>query len=82
MPTLASGGVRMFAATSPYNINEILQIFRKPYPGMSFPVNVEGIGNGLSQIDNKRGQELLGFKESLRASTEGLYLIWLNGQWK
>ena len=82
MPTLASGGVHMFAATGPYNVNEILQIFRKLYPGKSFPVNFEGIGNDLSQIDNKRGQELLGFKKSLRASTEGLYLIWLNGQWK
>jgi hypothetical protein len=68
----------MFAAAGPYNINEILQIFRKLYPAKAFPANVESEDRDLSQIDNRRGQELLGgwrtLEESLKANTEGLYL--------
>jgi hypothetical protein len=66
----------MFAAAGPYNINEILQIFRKLYPTKGFPANVESEDRDLSRIDNKRGQELLGgwrsLEESLKANTEGL----------
>lgn len=53
-----------------------MQMLRELYPEKSFPADVEGMGRDLSQIDNKRGTELLGgwrdLKEAVRANTEKL----------
>lgn len=75
-PKLASGGVRICSVAGPLNGNDILQMLRELYPEKSFPADVEGMGRDLSQIDNKRGTELLGgwrdLKEAVRANTEKL----------
>jgi len=75
-PSLASGGVRVWAVAEPYTYNLILQALRKIYPSKKFPEDVEGLGRDLSRIDNKRASELLGgwrsLEESLRANTEHL----------
>lgn len=68
----------MYAAAGPFNINEVLQIFRKLYPKKTFPADIDEVvaaGKDLSRIDNKRGGELLGgwrsLEDSLRANIEG-----------
>lgn len=72
---------RIWAATSPFHINEILRILRKLYPTKKFAEDQEGFGNDLSVIDTKRGEELLrrlgrtawiGMEESIRLNTKDL----------
>ncbi|KIM80150.1 hypothetical protein PILCRDRAFT_73511 [Piloderma croceum F 1598] len=75
-PSLSAGGVRMYAASEPFNTNDILQLFRKLYPKKTFLPDVEGLGRDLTHVDNKRAGALLGgwikFEESIKANTENL----------
>jgi nucleoside-diphosphate-sugar epimerase len=75
-PSLSAGGIRMYAASEPFNTNDILQLFRKLYPGKTFLPDIEGLGRDLTHVDNKRAGELLGgwikFEESIKANTENL----------
>lgn len=76
-PELSSGGIRLWAAAGPVNVNDVVHVFRKLHPERSdFPSDFEGIGHDMSRIDNKRGTALLGkwrgLEDALRANTEQL----------
>ncbi|KAL8283999.1 hypothetical protein RQP46_005112 [Phenoliferia psychrophenolica] len=72
---------RIWAATTPFHINEILRILRKLYPHKKFAEDQAGFGNDWSVIDTARGEELLrrqgrkgwiGIEESVRLNTKDL----------
>lgn len=51
-------GERIFAFAAPYNINDLLAIFRKLEPGKQFSEDVQS-GRDLSEVPNQQAEELL-----------------------
>lgn len=74
-------GERIFAFTSPFNLNDILATIRKLYPEKKFIDDDPGMGRDLSIIPNGDAEELLkkhygkgfvGFEETVVENIKGV----------
>ena len=50
---------RLFGYAERWSFNQILAIYRKLYPGRTFPVDIEGIGEDRMSVPNQRAEEVL-----------------------
>ena len=50
---------RVFGFAEPWNYNQMMDIWRKQYPGRKFADNIEGMGVDRMKVPNERAEELL-----------------------
>ncbi|KAM0721984.1 hypothetical protein Q7P37_002910 [Cladosporium fusiforme] len=74
----ACNGERLFGFTAPYNLNQVLAVFRKLYPDKVFDEEKD-VGEDLTKVPNAEAEELLrkhygrgfiGFEETIKESLE------------
>ena len=72
---------RILAYSAPYNVNDVMEVLRRAFPGRKFPEDDPEQGRDLSEVDNSRGAELLrifgkdgwiGFEESIKQTCAGM----------
>ncbi len=72
---------RILAFAEPFNVNDVLAIFRKAFSGREFPADDPEQGRDLSELDNSQGAGLLkafgkdgwtGLEESVKQTCENI----------
>jgi hypothetical protein len=52
-------GERLFGFAERWDYNDLLEIYRKHYPGKTFPANVQGLGTDMTTPPTARAEEVL-----------------------